>query len=380
MNQDHVRRCFRAHFGGDPRHVAVAPGRVNLIGEHTDYNDGFVFPAAIDRELWVAADLAPGPTTLLSEQAGEGANFDAPTVVPGQASGWAAYPAGMAWALREATGKPVPNLRVAVSSSIPLGSGVSSSAAIEMAFGVLWNRVADLGLDNKALAMVAHRCEREFVGVNCGVMDMMASALGRAGHAMFLDTRTLDVRYAPLPEGTAIVLCDTRMPRTLAGSAYNERRARCESAAATLGKRALRDATLEELFARAGEMEPTTFQRAMHVITENDRTLSFSDALERGLTPRIGDLMRASHDSLRVDYEVTIPELDAMVEAAWSAPGCVGARMTGAGFGGAAVALVEQDAIEPFLSSVDAEFRLRAGREGAFHVCAAVDGARTVSR
>lgn len=378
MSQDRVRSSFRARYGVDPAYVSVAPGRVNLIGEHTDYNDGFVFPAAIDRELWVAADVADGETKLHSDEAGDGQSFDARAVRPGQVQGWAAYPAGMAWALREATGTAVPNLRVVVASSIPLGSGVSSSAAIEMAFGVLWNRVANLGLDNKALAMVAHRCERESVGVNCGVMDMMASALGRADHAMFLDTRSLEIGYAPLPAGTAIVLCDTRMPRTLAGSAYNERRARCESAAATLGQRALRDATIEELFVRAHEMEAVTVRRALHVITENDRALVFRDALERRMKGRIGDLMRASHDSLREDYEVTIPELDAMVEAAWSAPGCIGARMTGAGFGGAAVALVEQEAIEPFLASVSAEYRRRTGRDGAFHTCRAVDGARTV--
>lgn len=379
MSEDRVRSAFRAQYGADPAFLSVAPGRVNLIGEHTDYNDGFVFPAAIDRELWVAADLAADETTLRSEEAGMGEPFDARLVAPGQVRGWAAYAAGMAWTLREATGTAVPNLRVAVASSVPLGSGVSSSAAIEMAFGVLWNRIASLGLDNKALAMVAHRCEREFVGVNCGVMDMMASAMGRADHAMFLDTRSLEIGYAPLPSGTAIVLCDTRMPRTLAGSAYNERRARCESAAATLGKRALRDAGVEELFARSHEMEPVTFRRALHVVTENERALVFRDALERRLKGRIGGLMRASHDSLREDYEVTIPELDAMAEAAWCAPGCIGARMTGAGFGGAVVALVEHDAIEAFLTVIEAEFRRQSGRDGAFHVCRAVDGARTVN-
>ncbi|CAN5539728.1 galactokinase [soil metagenome] len=364
---------FRARFGTDPALVAVAPGRVNLIGEHTDYNDGFVFPAAIDRATWVAA--SPAETTeLFSLQAGDAGPFRLADLQPGEVEGWGKYPGGMAWAMRQ-EGLATPDLKAVVTSDIPMGSGVSSSAALEMAFGTIWNALGGLELSPRRLAEMGKACENRFVGVNSGIMDQMASASGRAGFAMFLDTRTLEIQYARVPDGLSIVLLDTKTPRTLAGSAYNERRAQCEAACRHLGVPALRDADEAMLEAKREGMDETVYRRARHIVTENARCLAFAEALNAGRTQEIGTLMRESHESLRYDYEVSCPELDRMAEAAWAAPGCVGARMTGAGFGGACVALVQTDKTEEFIGATLARYRQTADREGEAMVCGIAQGA-----
>lgn len=375
MAKDRAVSSFVQQYQSQPQIVAAAPGRVNLIGEHTDYNDGFVFPAAIDRHIHVAASVVDGPTELLSVEVGAGAPFDAPTVEPGQVEGWSAYAAGMAWVLRRHTGTPMPNLQGVVTSNLMMGSGVSSSAAIEMAFGVVWNELAGLGLDNKTLALLAQKCENEFVGVNCGIMDQMASAMGREGQAMFLDTRTLDIQYSPIPSNLAIVLCDTKVPRALSDSAYNQRRRECEEAAQAMGVKALRDATMVMLAESEAGMSPIAYQRAKHVITENDRCLAFRDALASNDAQVIGALMRASHESLRDDYEVSCRELDIMAEIAWKLPGTVGCRMTGAGFGGACVALVLQNQLEQWNVELLDEYESRSGIRGEVVSCLASQGA-----
>lgn len=369
---------FQSTFQGDPAIVAVAPGRINLIGEHTDYNDGFVFPVAIDR--YVVAALRPtlGPSRLVSFQAGVGHSFQVEEVAPGKVEDWTKYPAGMAWILTQSTGKALPNLEGVVVSNLPMGSGVSSSAAIEMAFGVAWNELAGLGISNKELALLAQKCENKFVGVNCGIMDQMASAMGRQDSAMFLDTRTLDIEYSPIRADWSIVLCDTRKPRALSDSAYNERRTQCEEAASTLGVTALRDATVEDLEAYAGRMSEPSWRRARHVVTENARCVEFREALKTGNRSEVSELMKASHISLRDDYEVSCPELDEMAEACWSAPGCIGARMTGAGFGGACVALISANLEREFCVQVEERYRKRVGSEGQLMVCKAVQGAHVV--
>ena len=375
MTHSDLTRLFREHFHSEPDLYSVAPGRVNLIGEHTDYNGGFVFPAAIDRQIYVAATITDGPTELFSEQAGEGKRFDAGSIEIGGSDGWTAYAAGMAWVLREHTGAAVPNIRAVVASTLPMGSGVSSSAAIEMAFGVLWNQVAQLGLDNKTLALLAQRCENLFVGVNCGIMDQMASAMGRDGSAMFLDTRTLAIEYARIPDDLAILVCDTGKPRALTDSAYNERRSQCEVAAGTIGVRELRDANHDDLESHRAEMSEVVYRRARHVVTENDRCLEFREALNAGDRTEIGRLMAASHESLRDDYEVSCLELDAMAESSWAAPGCVGARMTGAGFGGVCIALVDSSRVEAFSERAGTAYFERTGLTGDFIPCRAVQGA-----
>jgi galactokinase len=375
VNHQDLTQLFRDQFLSEPDIVAVAPGRVNLIGEHTDYNDGFVFPAAIDKQVSVALKATDGSSKLYSAQLGDGQEFDAETVVPGEASGWVAYAAGMAWVLRERTTKPMPNIQAVVASTVPMGSGISSSAAIEMAFGVAWNRLAELGLDNKSLALLAQKCENQFVGVNCGIMDQMASAMGQDAKAMFIDTRTLDIEYASIPEGLRIVICDTKKPRALSDSAYNERRSQCEQAAQILNVPALRDAKLADLEKAKDQMTDTVYRRARHVVSEDERCLEFRGALDRNDRKLIGDLMRASHESLRDDYEVSCKELDAMAEACWSAPGCVGARMTGAGFGGACVALVEGQSARAFSDYVNKAYQEATGVVGSLTVCNAVRGA-----
>jgi galactokinase len=379
MGGEQLRTEFEKMFGQPPEVVAVAPGRVNLIGEHTDYNEGFVFPAAIDRQLYVAAAVTEGPTTLHSCELGEGHEFDANAVRPGDTKGWAAYAAGIAWVLRQEHGARPPEIMALVSSDVPIGSGVSSSAAIELAFGVAWNELAGLGLSNIELAKAGQRCENGFIGLQSGIMDQMASAMGRGGHALFLDTRSLEIEYAPIPHGLTIVICDTGKPRALTDSAYNERRAQCEAASVAMGVATLRDATLADLEAQRPVMDPVIYRRAKHVITENARCQDFKKVLDAGDIEAIGVLMRASHESLRDDYEVSSPELDAMAEAAWVAPGCVGARMTGAGFGGACVALVREDLLAQFVQSASVAYTASSSLAGQFLPCKAVDGARALS-
>jgi galactokinase len=244
-----------------------------------------------------------------------------------------------------------------------------------MAFGVVWNEMAGLGLDNKTLALLAQKCENQFVGVNCGIMDQMASAMGREGHAMFLDTRSLDITYSPIPSDLAILLCDTKVPRALSDSAYNQRRRECEEAAQAMGVKALRDATVGLLEQSQAKMSGVVYRRARHVITENDRCLAFRDALSQGDPTAIGELMKASHESLRDDYEVSCRELDIMAEVAWNAPGCVGARMTGAGFGGACVAIVHENQLQQLTVELLGEYERRSGRPGELISCSASKGA-----
>ncbi|MEX2243382.1 MAG: galactokinase [Fimbriimonadaceae bacterium] len=371
--KDRAVSLFRSKFGNGPEAVVAAPGRVNLIGEHTDYNDGFVFPAAIDRRIVVAASASPDTSKVWTEGSARPAVFDAGW--EREAKGWGRFPAGCAWTLLR-DGHSVGNINAAVVSDLPSGIGVSSSAAMEMAFLTLWNHLDGLGLDPTHLAKLGQAVEHRFIGVQCGIMDQLASALGREGHAMLLDTRSLLATHVPIPEGMEIVLCDTNKRRALGVTAYNERRAECESAAKSLGVGSLRDATMEMLDGTVPHLGAVIKRRARHVISENERCLRFAQALSDCEEGAIGTLMRASHESLRDDYEVSCPELDWMAESAWSAPGCVGARMTGAGFGGACVALVKSDMLNGFLEEAEKGFReMSNGLEPRFLVCRAAAGA-----
>jgi galactokinase len=284
----------------------------------------------------------------------------------------------MAWVLSEPFGL-MPNIEATVVSNLPMGSGVSSSAAMEMAFAKLFQALGGFEADAKQLALLGQKCENQYVGVNCGIMDQLASACGKKNHAMCIDTRTLEIDYAPVDPSLAVVLLDTKKPRALTDSAYNERRSQCEAAAEEMGVPQLRDASLEMLLAKKSELDEVTFRRARHVVTEDARSIAFKSALAAKDRNGIFALMKGSHDSLRDDYEVSCPELDAMVNAAWLAPGVFGARMTGAGFGGACVALVAREEIEAFCASVLPIYKKNTGKDGEAIICGIDDGARILS-
>ncbi len=309
--------------------MASAPGRVNLIGEHTDYNGGFVLPCAIDRRLAVA--MGTGEGGLYS------ADFDETRPAGGKDSSWAGYPRGVAWAMGKA-GHEVGPFRAAFAGDVPLGSGLSSSAAIEAATALALDALFGFGIGRKDLAVLCQRAENDYLGVASGIMDQYASLLCQAGSALLVDCRSLEARNVPLDlegAGLALVVCDTRVERGLADTGYNDRRATCESAARTLGVEELRDATEDDLDRLSGE----ELKRARHVVSENARVLQAVGALENGDFDEFGRLMYASHASLRDDYEVSTRELDAFVEVS-EEHGARGARLTGAGFGGCAIALV----------------------------------------
>lgn len=375
MSIARAHSLFRRAFGGRPTHIASAPGRTNIIGEHTDYNEGLVFPAAIDRRVFVAARVTGGRTQLRSAERGRTPAFSVEDLAPRSVDGWGRYVAGCAWVLSGKTGKSLPNLEAAIASDLPIGAGVSSSAALEVAFVSLWNEICGLGLRNSDIAKLAQQAENEFVGLECGIMDQMSSAIGRKDHAFLLDTRDLEIEYAPLSESIRLIICDTRIPRNLTKTAYNQRRNECRTAAQSLGVASLRDASLELLESHRSKLDDVVFRRARHVVTENDRVVNLFDALQHQNFERVANLMREGHISIRDDYEVSCPELDAMAESAWLRPECLGARMTGAGFGGACIALVNYSDAESFCANVREAYRDRTSLESEFYVCRADDGA-----
>lgn len=366
---------FRATYGSEPQVVAVAPGRVNLIGEHTDYNLGFVFPMAIHRGIAVAARIAEEPSTYVSAQAGR-SEFEPKSKSEASKGDWGIYPNGVAWAIAQMGLGVPPSIEAAVFGDLPIGIGVSSSAALEVGFAAIWGQLMGLELDPEQLARIGQLAENEFVGLQCGIMDQLASAAAREGTAMFIDVRSLEIRHARIPDEFKVVLCDTGVKHELVASKYNDRRTECQQAAKELGVLSLRDATLDDLSAKQATMDTIAFRRARHVITENARCQSFYWALEDRNELRIGLLMRASHESLREDFEVTVSETDAMAEACWSAPGCIGARMTGGGFGGACVAIVHASQLESFRRSAASRYESITDRKGTFSICEPAEGVR----
>ncbi|HLZ36729.1 MAG TPA: galactokinase [Mycobacteriales bacterium] len=367
---------FRDRTGREPDGVWAAPGRVNLIGEHTDYNDGFVLPLAIDRVTTVAIGRRRDDVAACwSLTHGEATAYDVTTLAPGDVDGWAAYPLGVAWALRRG-GIDVRGFDLVVSSTVPTGSGLSSSAALECATALGLAELFSARTGRRALALAGQRAEAEMAGVPVGVMDQMASMLGRAGHALFLDCRFLDTEQVPLDlagAGLRLLVIDTKVEHSLAEGAYAERRRACERAAALLGVPALRDVD-------AGQVEqlPADVRaRARHVVTENARVLATVDRLRAGEWSAVGALLGASHRSLRDDYEVSCAELDTAVDAAVGA-GAVGARMTGGGFGGSAIALVAGERADAAARAVAAAFAQRGFRAPEVFAVEATDGARRV--
>lgn len=339
--------AYRLTFDQEPEIVVSAPGRVNLIGEHTDHNDGFVLPCAIDRRIAVA--LGTGTGGLLSTDFGERQSLNGC-----RADGWVAYPRGIAWVLAE-RGYTVPPFQAAYAGDVPIGAGLSSSAAIEAATALALDALFHLNFSRKELAVLSQQAENGFVGVNSGIMDQYASLLCREGEALLVDCRSLEARGVPIDleaAGLLLVVCDTRVKRELAHTGYNDRRAATERASRALGLPNLRDATIADL----ARLDGVELRRARHVITENARVLEAVDALEQGDFAAFGALMVASHFSLRDDYEVSTPELNTFVSLALERD-ALGARLTGAGFGGCAIALVPAGALDALRQAVDDRFR-----------------------
>jgi len=354
-------RAYTDNFGEEPELVASAPGRVNLIGEHTDYNGGFVLPCAIDRRIAVAVGTGGrgGFETRLYS-----ADFDEMREIGEKDSSWADYPRGVAWAMGEA-GHELGGFRAAFAGDVPLGSGLSSSAAIEAAMALALDAFFGLGVGRTDLAIICQRAENDFVGVGTGIMDQYASLLCEAGAALLVDCRSLEARSVPLDlaaAGLAMVVCDTRVERGLADTGYDDRRATCERAASILGVEELREATEGDLDLLSG----AELKRARHVVSENARVLEAVEALENKDFDEFGRLMYASHASLRDDYEVSTPELDTFVETAQQ-HGAAGARLTGAGFGGCAIALVPEGEAAAFTNACERAFAERGFEEPAFY-------------
>lgn len=374
IGKSDVATHFCRRFGESPRWIVRAPGRVNLIGEHTDYNDGFVLPLAIDRAVWIA--LRPRDDRRVSvysvdyDESGE-FSFDD---LQHQKAGWVEYLKGTAWALQDA-GNCLVGWEGVLMGDVPLGAGLSSSAALEMATARALAVAADLDWNPAVMAKLGQRAENKWVGVNCGIMDQLISAAGRAQHALLIDCRSLDTQPVPFPAGTSVVVLDTSTRRGLVDSEYNQRRAQCEAAARFFGVPALRDVTIKQFEQLGAGLDADTRRRVRHVIAENDRTVLAADVMRRGDPIVLGRLLDESHVSLRDDYEVSSDALNAMVECASAHEACFGARMTGAGFGGCAVALIRADAADDFVRRTADAYQKRTGHTPTVYVCQATNGA-----
>jgi galactokinase len=374
--QQRVTEEFTRRYGSPPSAIVRAPGRVNLIGEHTDYNDGFVLPMAIDRAMWIA--LSPRSDRLVAAHSldfDQTLEFDLDQLE--KQAGWIEYLKGMAWALQDA-GHMLTGFNAVVAGDVPIGAGLSSSAAWELAAARAFSVTSGFAWDAAQMALLGQRAENKWVGVNCGIMDQMISAAGQADHALLIDCRSLETQTVPLPPNTVIIVLDTATRRGLVDSAYNERRSQCEAVAKFFGAKALRDVTLDQLNEKRDQLDRVAYRRALHVISENERTLQAAEVMKRGEASELGQLMELSHMSLRDDFEVSSRELNIMVECAERQAGCYGARMTGAGFGGCAVALVRQDAAEAFSVGVAAEYQAATGLRPNIYICTASNGAEIV--
>lgn len=377
-----IAQRFTAHFGKKPE-IYRAPGRVNLIGEHTDYNDGFVLPAAVDLSCWVGV-VPRGDRKLFiyAENYSEQVEVDLDALTAWAKRPSAAYPVGVAWALEQA-GHRLRGCDLYIAGDVPMGSGLSSSASIEVATALALLEVAGIQLDRTKVALLCQRAENDFVGARCGIMDQFISCHGKAEHALLLDCRSLHARAIPLTADAALVVCNTMVKHNLAANEYNNRRAECEEGVRLLKTpfpsiTALRDVTSAQLEQHRQLLPRKIYQRCRHVVTENERVLHAAAAFEKGDLLTISKLMADSHASLRDDYEVSCRELDLMVEIAASQKGVLGARMTGGGFGGCTVNLVEHAAVEPFVASVEREYHKRTGLKPDIYSLEAAEGAEAV--
>lgn len=376
--REQVAQAFPQQFGDSPTLWVRSPGRVNLIGEHTDYNDGFVLPIAIERQFILAARPRDGHdrVRVFSTTLGARDEFD-PNNLP-HARGWRDYARGVAWALREA-GYPPPSIDIALASDVPLGAGLSSSAALEVGLGWTLTQAAGQSIDRARLAQLMQRAENGWVGVATGIMDQFIAALGQASHALLVDTRDLSYEAVPMPPGVSVVIADTNVKRGLVDSEYGARRQETAEAARRMGAASLRDVSADEFDARAAALPDLLRRRARHVVTENDRVLRTVAALKAGDLATVGEMMNESHRSLRDDYQVSHPNLDMLVEMARRAPGVYGARMTGGGFGGATVSLVADAAVPDFEREVSRAYAAATGQPPPIYVTRATDGVNVLA-
>lgn len=387
MDMNSATSQFKNRFGSSPVRIVRAPGRVNLLGEHVDYNDGIVLPAAIDRATYIAfSPSATDRSTIVAVDFDQQAVFSVEGLpAKSQTDGsplpeWAHYPAGVMWALREA-GLATPAMDAVFLSNVPRGSGLSSSASVQMAFALAWQTLGGWTRSPMERALLGQQAENQYVGVNCGIMDQFASACGEENKALLLDCRSLEYRSLPLPESVSLVVADTTVRRKLTSGEYNNRRNACEETVRLLkddlpGITSLRDVSLEDFNRLASTLPAELARRSRHVVEEIGRVNQSQSLLEAGEVQQFGQLMNQCHVSLRDLYEVSIPELDAMVEIAQGLHGCYGARLTGAGFGGCTINLVEREHAGEFVEHLAIGYESKAGLRPEIYICRASDGTR----
>ena len=382
---DQITNTYKEKFGHVPAHIARAPGRVNLLGEHVDYNDGFVLPAAIDRATYIAFSPTDAPhSTLVAADFDQQASFSAESIATKTQTDatpmpeWALYPAGVMWALKE-EGLRVPSMNAVFASDVPRGSGLSSSASVEIAFAIAWQTLGGWTLPAMQRALLGQKAENKYVGVNCGIMDQFASACGVENKLLLLDCRSLEWKTMPLPDHVSIVIADTTVRRKLTSGEYNKRRDACEEAVRLLKYdlpkiNSLRDVSLEDFNRLANKLPDEVERRARHVVEEIGRSNQAEALLEAGDIQNFGRLMNECHASLRDLYEVSCPELNVMVNIAQPLNGCYGARLTGAGFGGCTVNLVSKNDVETFAQSLAAGYEAETGLRPEIYISQASNG------
>lgn len=380
-SREKAEEAFVASFGAAPTHIFRAPGRVNLIGEHTDYNDGFVLPAAIDFQTVVAASkrVDRKVRVVAADYDNEEDSFflDEP-IEPHETRLWANYVRGVVKVLL-VKGHAIGGLDLSVSGDVPQGAGLSSSAALEVAVGYCFASLFELPLTQSDIALIGQEAENTFVGVQCGIMDQLVSSSGKSGHALLIDCRSLETKPVPVPDDLAIMIIDSHVVHGHVGGEYNSRREQCEEAARILGVKALRDISLEDLTPRLGDLPPLAAKRARHVVSENERVLAAAQALRTGDIQTLSALMAASHISMRDDFEITVPPIDLIVDIVGGIIGDKGGvRMTGGGFGGCVVALVPPGLVSEVKAALETRYEPETGLKETVHMCQAQAGAGVV--
>lgn len=376
--KEKTQSLFAQTFGYPATHAIQAPGRVNLIGEHTDYNDGFVLPCAIDYQTVIACAARDDRTVrvLAADYDNQIDEFslDAP-IVTHESYQWANYVRGVVKHLQQCDAS-FGGADLVISGNVPQGAGLSSSASLEVAVGTVFQQLYHLALDGAQIALNGQEAENQFVGCNCGIMDQLISALGKKDSALLIDCRSLGTKAVSMPQGVAIVIINSNFKRSLVGSEYNTRRQQCETGARFFQQKALRDVSLEQFNAVANELDPLVAKRVRHVLTENARTVEAARALEQGDLQRMGELMAQSHASMRDDFEITVPQIDTLVDIVKAVIGDRGGvRMTGGGFGGCVVALMPETLVSQVEQAVASQYEAKTGIKETFYVCKPSQGA-----